>query len=412
MYSNKVHPLIDFPNYYWNIIKDNGYPIKEARWHPTNHRFTCAPDYVIAIPVCKEEKNIIVTLRALNKAMQKAKGEGRVLLLINNHFEETKQKALAYGQREKIALEILEIGFIKEQTFATYARMLALDLAASLLHPRGILITTNADSQPNEDFILAHLEAINSGAALSCGTIKFNINRPFSTLFFKEKEQENLYRALIAYFHHLLLPDPFNPWPHHTHQSSANLAIALYAYERIQGFAREDQEEERLLIEHAHIYDLPIVYNNKAKVIFNEGEQESIIYEKYQESDSLVKERDFSHSVPLEKAEQAIKRTYIKAALKNTWEAKEDYIYLLKDLGLDEMQIGKACRFYNFGAFWHYIEQTSPHLARSPFKLEEIEDEIKHIQGVIAQKRMQQQKIEHENSLKKKHALQLKPRFS
>ncbi|EJF89014.1 glycosyltransferase [Bartonella tamiae] len=352
------------PETYREILEGAHNRAKLKNWTPSPHRFTCLPDYIIVIPAQNEEKRIINCLDSCAQSMNTARAAGRILLIVNNTNDLTSTLARKWAQNNPFALDILDITLPKKIASAGYARALGFDIAHTLLNPRGVILTTDADSLVDKGWIGGHLHAATLGAALTCGhVIVNNHERAYLPDWLLEKaylEQEylNLSRKLQAD----LDPDPFNPWPHHGDESGANMSIVAFAFDHIGGAPRVTASEDRELVKCIIDKDMPVHYCNKSRVTTSmrlhgraRGGMAETMKHRLNTKDYLCDER-------IERADMIAYRITTRQALRTAYKNETECLDLLKKLGLNSAQRRQAMHFYTFGAMWHYVEKYSPYL--------------------------------------------------
>lgn len=148
------------------------------------------------------------------------------------------------------------------------ARRAALDRAAALLPADGILMTTDADSTVDPDWIVANLAELADADAVA-GVVTFDeatrASLPPLPLRALEWRLADLHARLAS----LIDPRPHDLWPNHIWAWGASLAVTLDAYRRIGGLPPVPIAEDRALAAAVEEYDLrlrhshaPVVYTS------------------------------------------------------------------------------------------------------------------------------------------------------
>lgn len=151
----------------------------------------------VAIPVRNEQDHIGACLTALRWQTRPA---DEVLLLLNDCDDET--FALCRATQDLLPLRIVE------------ARRLALS-AASDLPEVGVILSTDADAMPPDDWIGANLAALARGAAAVCGTAHLHPTdaAKIPPRLFADHRIEVECAAALDAPDAALDSDPADPWP-------------------------------------------------------------------------------------------------------------------------------------------------------------------------------------------------------
>lgn len=373
------------PNQFQHIFSAQNTACKINYWLPSQPHFTCLPDYTIAIPICNEEERLSKCLKAIEDSMLESKQYGRLILLINNSTDKSLAIALNFAQQTSCAVEIFDISLTHHVGCAGQARSLALALANCLSGPHSVIITTDADSIADRDFVKKHLEALSGSIGMVCGNIEMDqieqAQLPKEFLL-RNKAEENYWR-LSNQLRNIIDPDPLNPWPHHCHVSGANMSVTAEVYRRIGGLPKVDAGEDRALEQRVKQYDYAVYYSNEALVTTSYRLFGRAKYGMASTLSQRIKTKDFSCDSRLEPANMVWRRANICATLRDKWQNKEKLTKLLNKLALSEKNIAIAQQCYSFGALWQLIEQNSPVLTQQPLKNSQIIAEGQKLQAII-----------------------------
>ncbi len=196
----------------------------------------------VAIPVHNEEAGLAVTLGALAAQVD---FEGRpldpasyeTLVLANNCTDRTMVVARAFGAAHpEFRLHVIEVTLEPPHAHVGAARRLVMDEAcrrlASLGKRRGVVASTDGDTQVRPDWVAANLHEIADGADAVGGRIEASAAEiaaldPGARRYYRH---DRLYRTLRAAYESALDPDPFNAWPRHHHCFGASLAVTVETY--------------------------------------------------------------------------------------------------------------------------------------------------------------------------------------
>lgn len=204
----------------------------------------------VAIPTRDEASLIARCLKAL--ADQQDAPAFAVVLFLNNCQDDTAREVAAIAPSLPCALRVYEGELPPELADAAWARRLALNAAAALVRPEGVVLSTDADSFANPDWIRANLDCIERGADIVCGFVAPDFSDApsldFETLQHGAREYE--YSQLASELLCLIDPDPADPWPRHQMETGANLAIRASVLRELGGVPHvcpgEDQALARL----------------------------------------------------------------------------------------------------------------------------------------------------------------------
>ncbi|WP_412057781.1 glycosyltransferase [Bartonella sp. DGB2] len=336
------------------------------------------PDYMVIIPAQNEEERIEACLEACYEAMRNVEQAGRILLVVNNSTDATRERARNWVEQHTIALDILDIELPSSKVSASMARALGFDVAMTSLGPRGLLLTTDADSIVDALWIKSHLAAARRGVGVVCGKIAYDKAEtallPTWLLYRQAVEEDyaHLSRALIC----ALDPDPANPWPHHGDESAANMAITSQALEQIGGAPRLHEGGAIALVQRAMQHDLTVFYCAQSKVTVSmrlkgrdKGGMAAALTARLHEDDYYCERR-------LENVPMLIRRYRSRHILRSFIKNEQDCEHLLLRFGLSPSQCRHALHHYSFGAMWFYIEEHSSFLSYVPLRFSALQAEL------------------------------------
>jgi hypothetical protein len=99
---------------------------------------------------------------------------------------------------------------------------------------RGVILTTDADSQVAPNWIAENLAAIRAGADAVLGRINLDGEGKYlPQALHRRGRLEDVYERLLTELSWLLDPLEHNPWPHHATISGASLGITRTVYCRV-----------------------------------------------------------------------------------------------------------------------------------------------------------------------------------
>ncbi len=203
---------------------------------------------VVAIPVCNEAERIAACLEALDD--QVAVQACHIVLLLNNCTDDTAAIARRVKLRAGTQLHCLERTLPPHIASAGHARRLAMQAAAELAGPCGVLLTTDADARVDRDWLSANLAALAAGADAVAGWVELDPIEwgHIPAHLHEDDARECAYDRLCDDIHGWLDPDPADPLPRHTQHSGASIAVTMAAYRLTDGVPDVPSGEDRAFI--------------------------------------------------------------------------------------------------------------------------------------------------------------------
>ena len=201
----------------------------------------------VAIPVHNEETGLAAALGALaaqvdfdGRPLDPASYE--VLVLANNCTDRSTEVARAFGAaHRRFRLHVIEITLEAPHAHVGAARRIVVDEAcrrlASLGRRRGVVASTDGDTQVRPDWVAATLREVARGADAVGGRIEATAEEiatldPGARRYYR---RDRAYRMLRAAYESALDPDPFNAWPRHHCCFGASLAVTVETYLATEG---------------------------------------------------------------------------------------------------------------------------------------------------------------------------------
>jgi len=341
--------------------------------------------YAVAIPARNEERRIIPCLMACLRSMKHHGRLGVLVVVVNNTTDRTAEVAVSWAREKAVAIEILSINLPGNFANAGIARRLVMDRARRFLGKSGALLTTDADSLPEDRWISENLRQLKIRDALICGRIEFD-RREVAALLpgtLESGHSETYYKSIAFELDSLLDPDPFNPWPHHGQISGASLAMRASAYDRVGGLPTVSCGEDRALAQAFRENDLPVVYCGRAGVVTScriDGRASGGMADTIA---SRMLQDDFACDEQLEDAAQLLTRSTFRSALRRAMANDDARLSLLAGLGLTEATFRRASRIGSFGTLWSFLERESPLLQRRPMFRLQLERETLQLQALL-----------------------------
>ena len=325
-----------------------------------------ASQAVIGIPVKDEARLIGDCLRALDVASRGLRVE--VLLLLNNCTDGTARVVQALAPHLACRVHIVEHDLPPQFASAGHARRLAMMRAAELAGPDTALMTTDADGRAAPDWITANLQELAAGADAVAGRIEID---PVEALLIPQAlhdddARECEYDALLDEIAWLIDPDPHDPWPRHTQESGATLAVTRRAFLDAGGFPAMSSGEDRGFVAALRHTDARVRHSPAPLVTVSArlsgraaGGMAETIQRRMVAPDLFIDDR-------LEPAAAAVRRATLRNAARRCHGPASggDLARLAAMLGLMEAEVRSALEASTFGSAWARIEAASPALVR------------------------------------------------
>lgn len=224
---------------------------------------------VVAIPVRDEAERIGACLTALAGQIGLRPGVLGVVLLVNNTTDGTQSAVEA--SRQSLPHELRVVVRDSPQANAGWARRGAMEIAAEWLEAGrggGAILTTDADSRVSPDWVARNLAALAAGADAVAGTIALDPADAarLSPALQARGRLEAEYHALLDELGATIDPDPDDPWPNHTVESGASLAVTLAAYRRVGGLPPIALGDDRAFMALLREHDLAIRHDPTVRV--------------------------------------------------------------------------------------------------------------------------------------------------
>ncbi len=219
----------------------------------------------VIVPARNEEVSLPVVIEALARqrdVLGRPYDSRRyeVLLLLNNCTDRTAKVARALRQRfPRLVLHVAEVDFPPEEAHVGRARQALFDTAQRrfqmLERPEGLILTTDADSRPEIDWLAQNEAEIATGVEGVGGRI--TLLRDEEAAFPEGVRRLFLldigYRRALEELRSLYAPEPHDPFPRHHQHFGGSLAVTAAGYLRAGGMplrrANEDVALHRAIIE-------------------------------------------------------------------------------------------------------------------------------------------------------------------
>ena len=325
------------------------------------------PHIVVAVPVKDEEERIAACLSSLIGQVEVDFDDVAVILLLNNCTDATAERVRACADALPFALELRHVELPAAYANAGWARRLAMEAAADWVCPDGLILTTDADTLMEADWIAANLREIAAGADAVAGYVNAD---PFELMelppaILERGSLEWEYQQLDAEMVARVDPDPHDPWPRHNQNCGASAAITCSAYRRIGGLPPKAVGEDRALFEMVRRVDGRIRHSLDVQVVTS-ARTDGRALGGLSDAIRLRGEPDHACDDNLEVAVVAFRRALWRRRLRRLWDAAGGAGLCASDwagrLRIAPQDLRRACEHRHFGELWADLQSMSPRL--------------------------------------------------
>jgi glycosyltransferase involved in cell wall biosynthesis len=339
---------------------------------------------VVAIPVRDEAERIGGCLASLARQTVPA---DHIVLLLNNCTDRTADVVRGLPKAHH-RLHIIECNLNESLASAGFARALAMKhaLAASSRNEEAVILTTDADAEVPDNWVEANLRSIEEGADAVCGMAVID---PLEALFIprhlhEDDAREVAYGRLLDEIASMILPDPADPWPRHTEDSGASIAIRASMLRRVGGMPCLPTGEDRALIGRLRLIDARVRHDPEISVVVSgriegraQGGMADTMRRRIVKQDEFVDER-------IEPAWDAFHRLRMKRRINFLWRRPTDVrLYqLARLLAIAPKVFLEAVNAPYFGLAWSRIERASSLLSQRRVRFVDLPREMAIARGI------------------------------
>ena len=345
------------------------------------------PRAVVAIPVKNEEARIVQCLAAFAEQVGVDISQLVVVALLNNCDDGTLARIREIGPQLPFHLQTHSVRLPKGFATAGWARKLGMDAAARLAHPDGVILTTDADTLVDEDWVEQNLKEIESGLDAVAGYVMADpmelMELPAAILDRGRLEWE--YQQLAAELQARADPEAHDPWPKHNQNCGASAAIRASVYERIGGLPPLTVGEDRALFEEVRLIDGKIRHSLDVHVVTS-ARTDGRALGGLSDQIRLRGEPDHPCDDALEVAVSVLRRAVWRRSLRTLWESGDilsETDAWARKLGVSPAAFVSAARTPHFGRFWAELEGLSAKLQWRLVTGGELKRELRRIKRIV-----------------------------
>jgi glycosyltransferase involved in cell wall biosynthesis len=328
----------------------------------------------VAIPAQNEDERIGACLAAL--AAQTTTEPFAIVVLANNCTDATAARVRAFALQSPLAVHLYEVDFPVGEGNAGKARRTAMNAACALLGEHGALLTTDADSRVNPDWVERNLADLRE-VDLVCGLVTPDQDEgaalPFHVM--QRGALEFVYQNMLCELETRLDPLPYDPGPRHLMETGASLGVDASWYRRMDGMPPIQPAEDRAFVARVRRAGGRIRHSLSAHVVTScrlDGRARGGW------SDDLAA-RVTDPMAPchevLEDATSAFRRLHLRAALRECW-GDVDVGRWARRLKVPLAQLRAMLRERPFEEAWARVEEASPALARERMRPETLAEQV------------------------------------
>jgi hypothetical protein len=203
---------------------------------------------IVAIPARDEEERIEACLAAL--ASQNTTTPFAVLVLANNCRDRTVELVRAFGRDAPFDLHLFDMRLVGAAAHAGMARRLAMNAASHLLDDEGVILSTDADSRVDANWVQENMNELRAGADIICGVICPDMAEGalLPSYVHERGLNEFVYERKATELETLIDPLPWDQWPRHKMETGASLGLRAGLYVEVGGVPDVQPAEDRALV--------------------------------------------------------------------------------------------------------------------------------------------------------------------
>ncbi|AMJ60269.1 glycosyltransferase family A protein [Bosea sp. PAMC 26642] len=222
--------------------------------YTAEHRASARRPFCVCVPARDEEERVPRLFDAL--ARQSVEGSIPVAICLNNSSDGSADAVFTAMSRyrDRLLIECDIRDFPPDLAHAGSARAAAMAMGVKRLGGSGgVLITTDADARPPEDWIEANLDAVAAGADIVGGRLVLDEHDSIPPAVIRGRALWDRYWAAVRRIEDELDPSPWDIPPRHGDHTGGSLALTSEIYAKSGGVPLLASGEDRALVEAAVI---------------------------------------------------------------------------------------------------------------------------------------------------------------
>ncbi len=202
------------------------------------------------LAVCVPARDEAERLPRLLDALARQTHPHFIVMIALNNTTDGSREAISKACIRHPDLKVLvdETDFAPAEVHAGSARGRAMNLAADLAGPDGLVLTTDADTRPPPDWIAQNLAGMQRGPDIVGGRIVIDESEPLPEPIAAVIRLADLYWARVRAIEDSIDPVPWDAPPRHGDHTGASLCLTVPAYRRCGGIPPVASGEDRALV--------------------------------------------------------------------------------------------------------------------------------------------------------------------
>jgi glycosyltransferase involved in cell wall biosynthesis len=338
---------------------------------------------VVAIPARNEEERLEKCLMALATQDKVPPQALAVVVLLNNTDDGSRGVVAKVASETGLPVELVDVELPAENANAGWARKLAMDHARHLVRDDGFLLTTDADTAADSDWISQNVQAMTAGADAVAGFVTADpiemerIDAHVLAIGAKEWELQHLLAEIDARTDIV----PHDPWPRHNQNCGASLAITASMYDRVGGLPALPVGEDRALMDKVRALDGRIRHSLAAHVVTSAR----LVGRAWGGMADALRTRgtaDYHCDEILERADNASRRAAWRAQARKAF-ASGNIVQWCRTCDLGPVALERVAAAGTFGEAWSHIEGRHPGLGWHLLGVAELDCEIASARMIV-----------------------------
>ena len=341
---------------------------------------------IIAIPARDEEERIEACLAAL--AAQICDVPYAVLILANNCRDRTVEIVRAFARDSALDVHLFDVRLSSAHAHAGVSRRLAMNAASHLLDEEGVILSTDADSRCDPNWLRENLAELEAGADIVCGVICPDMAESalLPSYVHERGVQEFVYERMATELECIADPVPWDLWPRHRMETGASLTLRAGLYVEVGGVPDVQPAEDRALVNLVRRHGGCVRHSFAPQVITScrlDGRARGGWADDLAER--VRNPMGQCHDV-LEPAFDLFRRASLRHAMRKVWPSPDIAAWAAR-LRIEAADIA-SLRGLDFEDAWAEMEVLSPRLARRPLVMAEMAGETRRMERLLARARV------------------------